>query len=148
MVIDGVLDPRQWSSGWQIKTDRVGSYHVLLEFFRQCDLAGKDCVLRGNNGSKARFDAILAVARQQGTIVIGEGDDVFEYGYDEVVADASSLMYSPEQWPAYANFLDLLSNALTGDKLAPSYYVLLAAALSGISLVIVAIRMRRVRRRV
>jgi MHS family proline/betaine transporter-like MFS transporter len=37
---------------------------------------------------------------------------------------------------------------LTGDKLAPSYYVLLAAALSGISLVIVAIRMRRVRQRV
>ncbi|MGF6775722.1 MFS transporter [Paraburkholderia sp. GAS334] len=34
---------------------------------------------------------------------------------------------------------------LTGDKLAPSYYVLLAAALSGVSLVIVALRMRRVR---
>jgi MHS family proline/betaine transporter-like MFS transporter len=34
---------------------------------------------------------------------------------------------------------------LTGDKLAPSYYVLLAAVLSGVSLVIVAWRMRRVR---
>ena len=34
---------------------------------------------------------------------------------------------------------------LTGDKLAPSYYVLLAAVLSGISLIIVAFRMRRVR---
>ncbi|HEY2022932.1 MFS transporter [Paraburkholderia sp.] len=34
---------------------------------------------------------------------------------------------------------------LTGDKLAPSYYVLLAAVLSGISLIIVAVRMRRVR---
>ncbi|CAB3779678.1 MFS transporter [Paraburkholderia fynbosensis] len=34
---------------------------------------------------------------------------------------------------------------LTGDKLAPSYYVLLAAVLSGLSLIIVAQRMRRVR---
>ncbi|WGS49319.1 MFS transporter [Paraburkholderia sp. D15] len=34
---------------------------------------------------------------------------------------------------------------LTGDKLAPSYYVLIAAVLSGVSLVIVALRMRRVR---
>jgi MFS transporter, MHS family, proline/betaine transporter len=34
---------------------------------------------------------------------------------------------------------------LTGDKLAPSYYVLLAAVLSGVSLVIVAWRMRRAR---
>ena len=33
---------------------------------------------------------------------------------------------------------------LTGDKLAPSYYVLLAAVLSGLSLVVVAWRMRRV----
>ncbi|MCC8394042.1 MFS transporter [Paraburkholderia sp. MMS20-SJTR3] len=32
---------------------------------------------------------------------------------------------------------------LTGDKLAPSYYVLLAAVLSGVSLAIVAVRMRR-----
>ncbi|MBN3805965.1 MFS transporter [Paraburkholderia sp. Ac-20336] len=34
---------------------------------------------------------------------------------------------------------------LTGDKLAPSYYVLLAAVLSGVSLIIVALRMRRMR---
>ena len=34
---------------------------------------------------------------------------------------------------------------LTGDKLAPSYYVLIAAVLSDTSLVIVAWRMRRVR---
>ena len=34
---------------------------------------------------------------------------------------------------------------LTGDKLAPSYYVLLAAVLSGCSLVVVAWRMRQVR---
>lgn len=34
---------------------------------------------------------------------------------------------------------------VTGDKLAPSYYVLIAAMLSGLSLVVVAFRMRRVR---
>ena len=34
---------------------------------------------------------------------------------------------------------------LTGDKLAPGYYVLIAAMLSGVSLIIVASRMRRVR---
>jgi MHS family proline/betaine transporter-like MFS transporter len=35
---------------------------------------------------------------------------------------------------------------LTGDKLAPSYYVLLAALLSGVSLAIVGVRMRDARR--
>jgi MFS transporter, MHS family, proline/betaine transporter len=34
---------------------------------------------------------------------------------------------------------------LTGDKLAPSYYVLVAAILSGVSLVIVGLRMRCIR---
>lgn len=47
MVIDGVLDPNLWSSGWQIKADRSSTADVLQEFFNQCDLAGPDCYLSG-----------------------------------------------------------------------------------------------------
>jgi pimeloyl-ACP methyl ester carboxylesterase len=32
LVIDGVLDPRLWSSGWQIRSDRVATQEVLDEF--------------------------------------------------------------------------------------------------------------------
>ena len=117
MVIDGVLDPGLWSSGWQIKSDRSSTSEVLQEFFNQCDLAGPDCYLSGPSGSKARFDAILAIGRRQ-TIVIGEGDDVFEYPYDELVGEAISAMYTPEIWPSYADFLDLLGQALAGDKVS------------------------------
>lgn len=117
MVIDGVLDPNLWSSGWQIKADRSSTDEVLQEFFNQCDQAGPDCYLSGPSGSKARFDAILAVGRRQ-TIVIGEGDDIFEYAYDELVGDAIGAMYTPEIWPSYADFLDLLSIAMQGDKTA------------------------------
>lgn len=117
MVIDGVLDPKLWGSGWQIKADRSSTNDVLQEFFRQCDLAGPDCYLSGPNGSKARFDAILSIGRR-GTIVIGEGEDVFEYPYDELVGEAISAMYTPEIWPSYADFLDLLGNALAGNKTA------------------------------
>lgn len=117
MVIDGVLDPKLWSSGWQIKADRSSTADVMQEFFRQCDLAGPDCFLSGPSGSKARFDAILAIGRRQ-TIVIGDGDDIFEYPYDELVGEAISAMYTPEIWPSYADFLDLLGKALAGNKTA------------------------------
>ncbi len=117
MVIDGVLDPNLWSGGWQIKADRSSTAEVLQEFFRECDLAGAACDLSGAGGSKARFDAILAVGRGR-TIVIGEGDDSFEYPYDELVGDAINAMYTPEIWPSYADFLDLLGQALAGNASA------------------------------
>ena len=43
LVIDGVLDPRLWSSGWQIRSDRVATQQEFDEFLRLCDEAGPRC---------------------------------------------------------------------------------------------------------
>ena len=43
LVIDGVLDPRLWSSGWQIKSDRVATQEEFDEFLRLCGEAGPEC---------------------------------------------------------------------------------------------------------
>ena len=116
MVIDGVLDPRQWSSGLQIKTDRVGPYHVLLEFFRQCDLARKDCALFGKGGSKARYDFSMRLLKQS-PLPIDIGGQQVEYTYDLFVSDTSGMMYSAEAWPLFAVCLNHLNGALArGDS--------------------------------
>ena len=46
LVIDGVLDPRLWSSGWQVKSDRVATQEEFEEFLRLCDAAGDVVRLR------------------------------------------------------------------------------------------------------
>ena len=50
LVIDGVLDPRLWSSGWQIRSDRVATQEEFDEFLRLCDEAGDDCAFSAPGG--------------------------------------------------------------------------------------------------
>jgi pimeloyl-ACP methyl ester carboxylesterase len=120
LVIDGVLDPILWTSGWQIKADRTASFETLKEFFKQCDQSSADdCPLRGPSGAKARFDALLDNVRRA-TIIIGEGADRFEYSYDAFVADSAGVMYSPDIWPLYASFLDALNDIVIGVPSAPA----------------------------
>jgi pimeloyl-ACP methyl ester carboxylesterase len=118
LAIDGVLNPILWSSGWQIASDRSASFVTLKQFFRQCDLAGAQCSLSGPSGSKARFDQLLDFVRET-PILLGDGQGgVFEYSYDLFVADSAGVMYSPEIWPAYADFLDALNDAIFGGDAA------------------------------
>jgi pimeloyl-ACP methyl ester carboxylesterase len=118
LVIDGVLDPILWTSGWQIKADRVASFDVLKQFFKLCDESGARCALNGTEGSRARFNALRNYARQT-PIVLDDGQgNVFEYSYDALVADSAGVMYSPEQWASYAEFLDAVSDALQGNQVA------------------------------
>ena len=56
LVIDGVLDPRLWSSGQQIKSDRVATQHEFDEFLRLCDAAGPACAFTGPQGARARSE--------------------------------------------------------------------------------------------
>ena len=54
LVIDGVLDPRLWSSGWQIKSDRVATQEEFDEFLRLCSEAGPACAFGdGRNTARA-----------------------------------------------------------------------------------------------
>ena len=52
LVIDGVLDPRLWSSGLQILSDRVNTEKEFNEFLRLCDEAAAACGLNGPAGAR------------------------------------------------------------------------------------------------
>jgi pimeloyl-ACP methyl ester carboxylesterase len=117
LVIDGVLDPRLWSSGLQIVSDRVNTAKEFAEFLRLCDEAAADCALSGSEGAAARFQA-LADALEKEPLDLGGG---FLYTYDFLVTDAASAMYTPEFWggpDGYGAYFAFLADAALGDPVA------------------------------
>jgi pimeloyl-ACP methyl ester carboxylesterase len=117
LVIDGVLDPRLWSSGWQVTSDRVATAREFEEFLRLCDEAGPDCALGAPGGSGKRFEA-LAQALLKAPLVFPDG---FAYSYDFLVANAASAMYAPEFWggpDGYGAFFGSLADAVLGAPTA------------------------------
>lgn len=111
LVIDGVLDPRLWSSGWQIKTDRIATGEEFEEFLRLCDEAGDACAFHVSAGSSARYEALANALREE-PLDLGGG---FLYTYDFLIADSSDSLYSPEDWPLYADLFDFLADAVLGE---------------------------------
>ena len=114
LVIDGVLDPRLWSSGSQIVSDRVATAEEFGEFLRLCDEAAAECALSAPGGAAARYMA-LADALLRTPLVIEDGS---VYSYDFLIGDSVGAMYSPEFWggpDGYAAFFDFLADAVLGD---------------------------------
>ena len=111
LVIDGVLDPRLWSSGAQVVSDRVATAEEFAEFLRLCDEAGDACVLSAPGGSAARFGA-LATALLETPLVFPNGN---RYTYDALIFEAIQSMYSPELWSLFAEVFDSLADAVLGD---------------------------------
>jgi pimeloyl-ACP methyl ester carboxylesterase len=120
LVIDGVLDPRLWSSGWQIRSDRVATQEVFDEFLRLCDAAGPQCPFFTAGGSAARWEALAARVRREPFVVDAE----FTYSYDLLIADATSVMRAPEFWSDYAAFLDEIADAALADQPAAALVML------------------------
>ena len=119
LVIDGVLDPRLWSSGWQIKSDRVATQEEFDEFLRLCREAGPACAFGDGRRTAKRWEA-LARAVEDEPIDLGDG---FLYTYDFLIGDAAGAMYSPEIWggpEGYGVFLDLIADIALGDQSARS----------------------------
>jgi pimeloyl-ACP methyl ester carboxylesterase len=118
LAIDGVLHPRLWSSGWQIRIDRVATREEFSEFLRLCREAGRArCAFAAGRGTTARWQTLARSVRRE-PIDLGDG---FLYTYDLLIADAASAMYAPEVWAGpegYATFLDLLADAALGDQAA------------------------------
>jgi pimeloyl-ACP methyl ester carboxylesterase len=115
LVIDGVLNPRLWSSGWQIVSDRVATQQEFNEFLRLCDQAGEDCAFSRPGGSRARWEALARALRAEPL----ELPDGTLYTYDLLIGDATSVMYAPEVWggpEGAAALLDLLADAVLGDR--------------------------------
>jgi pimeloyl-ACP methyl ester carboxylesterase len=117
LAIDGVLDPRLWSSGWQIRSDRVATQEEFEEFLRLCEEAGPQCAFADGRRTAQRWRA-LARSVEDEPVDLGDG---FLYTYDLLISDAASAMYSPEFWggpDGYAAFFDLVADVALGDQSA------------------------------
>ena len=114
MVIDGVLDPRLWSSGRQISSDRIATQQVLDQFLRLCDQAGPDCAFHTAEGAVSRWNRLAKQLRAE-PVDFGDG---FIYSYDFLIGDMASVLYSPEVWggpEGAAAFFDLVADAALGE---------------------------------
>jgi pimeloyl-ACP methyl ester carboxylesterase len=110
LAIDGVLDPRLWSSSLQVISDRVATQREFNEFLRLCDAA--DCPLRGSVGAKVRFDGLVASLKQQPVLLDGS-----EFTYDQLIAEAANAMYTPELWPDYGELFGSLADAIATNDI-------------------------------
>jgi pimeloyl-ACP methyl ester carboxylesterase len=118
LVIDGVLDPRLWSSGWQISSDRVATQEVFDEFIRLCDAAATQCAFWTPNGSQERWDRLVRAVRRQPVVLPGG----FRYTYDLLIEDAAGAMYAPEVWDGRrgaAAWFDMVADIALGDADVP-----------------------------
>jgi pimeloyl-ACP methyl ester carboxylesterase len=115
LAIDGVLNPLIWTIGRQISSDRVAAAAVAEEFNRLCDEAAAVnpayCFMSGPQGAAATYAAVAESLKQ--TPIVLPGGSL--YTYDMLIAQTVGCMYTPEQWPACANFVALLASALQGD---------------------------------
>jgi pimeloyl-ACP methyl ester carboxylesterase len=117
LVIDGVLDPRLWSSGRQIESDRVATQEEFDEFLRLCKEAGPACAFGDGKRTAKRWETLARTIEKE-PVDLGDG---FLYTYDFLIADATSAMYSPEIWggpEGYGAFLDFVADAALGDQSA------------------------------
>jgi pimeloyl-ACP methyl ester carboxylesterase len=115
LVIDGVLDPHLWSSGWQIRSDRVATQEEFDEFLRLCREAGPACPFGDGRHTARRWEKLARTVERR---PIDLGDGVL-YTYDLLIGDATGAMYVPEIWggpEGYGVFLDLVADAALGDQ--------------------------------
>ena len=117
LAIDGVLDPRLWSSGWQIRSDRVATQREFDQFLALCKAAREQCAFSDGRRTAKRWEA-LARSVEDEPIDLGGG---FLYTYDFLIGDATGAMYAPEVWggpEGFGAFLDFLADAALGDQSA------------------------------
>lgn len=114
LVVDGVLDPIEWStgkgwSGWiepvttRLESDK-NSMATLNEFFRLCDLAGPTgCSFAGN--SAARFDQLIKrLKAQPQPIILPDGTNI-ELTYSLIIAETARAMYNSPSWSSFADLI-------------------------------------------
>ncbi len=117
MILDGVLDPEEWTTGHgdgatRPFSERLGSgygaWQALTAAFAECDRAGKRrCVLAGH-ASEAWNDVIRKL--RKGPVRTKRG----RISYDMVVGSALSYLYAPEAVPWLMREIKRLHRALYG----------------------------------
>ena len=112
MVIDGVIDPQLWTSGWLIKGDRREADKVFDEALRLCDAAGPGCAFSTPGGSQARWQALADRIRREPLVI----DPEFTYTYDLLINDAVGAMAEPDFLPDLMAWFDQVADAVLGDQ--------------------------------
>jgi pimeloyl-ACP methyl ester carboxylesterase len=114
LVIDGVLDPIAWSTGYDDEGTTVprgtrlgsaeGAQRTLEEFFRLCDAAGPDCAFSGN--ASARFAALGERLRAEPLVIVDpDTGESFTVTYNDLIGLMLGGLYSPDIWPDLAFLL-------------------------------------------
>jgi pimeloyl-ACP methyl ester carboxylesterase len=130
-VIDGVLDPIAWSTGYGQDAETIpmgtrvgsagGSQRTLDEFFRLCDAAGPDCAFSGD--ASGRYAALGERLRGHPAVTTDPATgETFSITYNDLIAVTVGALYAPVIWPDLASLLaDLeqqLSPTALGERVA------------------------------
>jgi pimeloyl-ACP methyl ester carboxylesterase len=115
LALDGVIDPRLWSAGWQIIADRVAPLAVWKEFLRLCDEARERCPFWREGGSQARYDKLREKLRGRsidfaGATITADTLTYIAYG----VSRGERL---PAGWAETATYLYLIDGVADGQAL-------------------------------
>ena len=109
LIIDGVLDPIAWTTGYgdgstvpfstRLHSDQ-GAQATLNEFFRLCDAGASRCAFAPN--SAARFAALgKAVKKKPFQVVFPDGSTV-EVNYANLIGMTLGAMYDSASWEDFA----------------------------------------------
>ena len=125
MIIDGVLDPIEWSTGSpgtgdvpfsaRLASD-VGAQATLEEFFALCDANGPgECVMAP--GSAARYEALAAalLANEPVPLQIPIGPDELAeipFFYGDLIGMSLSAMYDSPGWWGFARDLAFIEGSV------------------------------------
>lgn len=132
LIIDGVLDPIEWSTGTPATEQlpfssrlesNVSAQATLEEFFRLCDAAGPPACAFAPD-SAARYEALAAELLASEPVWIelpvgpGEVAEVPVY-YGDLIGQSLGAMYGSGSWFFFARDLAFLEAALAGVAASP-----------------------------
>jgi pimeloyl-ACP methyl ester carboxylesterase len=122
LVVDGVLDPVAWASGYSDEGETtplgvrtggdVGAAETLDEFLRLCDAAGPGCAFAGR--SQDRYATLARRLRHHPIVTTDPTRGDVTFSYNDLTATTLGVLAAPMIWPTGAAFLaDVESQSAT-----------------------------------
>ena len=120
VVVDGVLDPIDWTTGdpgqedepfsTRLRSD-IGARDTLNEFFRLCDEAADTCAFSAPAGTAARYEALEDHLRTEPIDFDG-----FRYDHRFLVGDTLGALYDSQSWSSFAEYLAFIESQAMGAE--------------------------------
>ncbi len=116
LVVDAVLDPIGWATGYNGEgttvplptrlREYVDSEATLAEFFRLCDAGGPNCAFAPN--AAARFNQLADRLKAAPVFIPMPDGTTIAFTYDILIVYTLQSMYTASTWPDLANLLAAL----------------------------------------